>query len=110
MEHFAGLDVLGCIEISHKQLFVGAVGYTYQQLTADRGAPPILGDNKARVSGVGPQVGYLFPIAGMQGYLNLKGYWEFDASRRASGWNTWLTFSLSPSAPSALPSSRTASR
>jgi hypothetical protein len=35
----------------------------------------------------------------MQGYLNLKGYWEFDAERRASGWNTWLTFAISPAAP-----------
>jgi hypothetical protein len=87
----------------NKQLFVGAVGYSYQQLTADRGAPLILGDNKARVSAVGPQVGYLFPIVGMQGFLNLKTYWEFDASRRASGWDAWLTFALSPPAPNEAP-------
>jgi hypothetical protein len=93
----------GASKFLSKQLSVGAVGYTYQQLTADRGAPLILGDNKARVSGVGPQVGYLFPVAGMQGYLNLKGYWEFDASRRVSGWNTWLTFALSPLAPNEAP-------
>jgi hypothetical protein len=35
----------------------------------------------------------------MQGYLNLKSYWEFDAERRASGWNTWVTFAISPAAP-----------
>jgi hypothetical protein len=35
----------------------------------------------------------------MQGYLNLKGYYEFDASRRADGWNAWLTFVISPAAP-----------
>jgi hypothetical protein len=35
----------------------------------------------------------------MQGYLNLKGYGEFDAANRPSGWNTWLTFSISPAAP-----------
>jgi hypothetical protein len=93
----------GASKFLSKQLFVGAVGYSYQQLTADRGAPLFLGDNKARVSGVGPQVGYLFPVAGMQGYLNLKGYWEFDASRRVSGWNTWLTFALSPPAPNETP-------
>jgi hypothetical protein len=100
----------GASKFLSKQFLVGAVGYTYQQLTADRGAPLILGDNKARVSGIGPQVGYLFPVAGMQGYLNLKGYWEFDASRRASGWDAWLTFALSPPAPGAPPTTHTASR
>jgi hypothetical protein len=31
-----------------------------------------------------------------------KGYWKFDASQRVNGWNTWLTFSLSPPAPGSL--------
>ena len=68
-----------------KQLFVGVVGYTYQQVTADSGALPILGDFKSRVSAIGPQIGYLFPVGNMQGYLNLKGYKEFDASNRPDG-------------------------
>jgi hypothetical protein len=46
----------------------------------------------------------------MQGYLNLKGYWEFDASRRVSGWNTWLTFALSPPAPNETPAKPQAMR
>ena len=83
-----------------KQLFVGLVGYTYQQVTADS-APPILGDFKSRVSAVGPQIGYLFPVGDMQGYLNLKGYKEFDAANRPEGWNVWLTFAISPTAPAA---------
>jgi hypothetical protein len=49
--------------------------------------------------GVGPQFGYLFPVGDMQGYLNIKGYGEFDASNRPSGWNTWVTFSVSPAPP-----------
>jgi hypothetical protein len=77
-------------------LFVGAAGYLYHQLTADSGAPAILGDNKSRVAGVGPQLGYLFPVAGMQGLVSLKAYWEFDAARRADGWNAWVTFAISP--------------
>ena len=81
-----------------KQFFVGVVGYTYQQVTADRGALPIWGDFKSRVSALGPQIGYLFPVGNMQGYLNLKGYKEFDAANRPSGWNTWLTFAISPAA------------
>jgi len=87
-----------------KEFQVGGVGYFYQQLTADRGAPAFLGDNKSRIAGIGPQVGYVFPVAGMQGYLNLKGYWEFAAEHRASGWNAWLTFAISPAPPTETPS------
>jgi hypothetical protein len=84
-----------------KQVFVGIVGYTYQQVTADSGALPILGAFKSRVSAIGPQIGYLFPVGNMQGYLNLKGYKEFDAANRPEGWNLWLTFAISPTAPAA---------
>ena len=34
----------------------------------------------------------------MQGYLNLKGYYEFAAENRPEGWNAWVTFSISPAA------------
>jgi len=82
-----------------KQFFVGVVGYAYQQLTPDRGQAAILGDFKSRVFGIGPQAGYLFPVGDMQGYLNLKGYKEFEAENRPEGWNIWVTFSISPKAP-----------
>ena len=82
-----------------KQMFVGLVGYGYQQITDDFGAHPSLGGFRSRVLGIGPQIGLLFPVGDMQGYLNLKGYGEFEAVNRASGWNTWLTFSISPMAP-----------
>ena len=52
----------GFSQFLSKQLFVGIVGYTYQQVTADSGALPILGDFKSRVSAIGPQIGYLFPV------------------------------------------------
>lgn len=89
----------GASQFLSKQLFVGLVGYAYQQVSNDTGGSPILGGFRSRVLGVGPQIGYLFPIGNMQGYLNLKGYGEFDAANRPSGWNTWLTFSISPAAP-----------
>ena len=55
---------------------------------------------KSRVFGIGPQVGYIFPAApGIQGYLNLKGYYEFDAQDRPEGWNVWATLQFSPAAP-----------
>ena len=80
---------------------VGLVGYFYDQLTADNGCAPILCPFESRVIGVGPQVGYLFPVGDMQGYLNLKGYEEFDNANRPDGYNIWLTFVLSPKAPEA---------
>ena len=52
-----------------------------------------------RVIGIGPQIGYVFPIGTEhQGYLNFKGYKEFDASHRPEGWNLWLTFAITPAA------------
>jgi hypothetical protein len=89
----------GASKFLSKQFFVGLVGYAYQQVTDDSGQNPILGGFQSRVFGVGPQIGYIFPVGNMQGYLNLKGYGEFDAANRPSGWNAWLTFQLSPAAP-----------
>jgi hypothetical protein len=62
-----------------ERLHIGAVGYVYDQLTGDSGAPPALGDFRSRVAGVGPQIGFFFPVANRDGYLNLRGYYEFDA-------------------------------
>jgi hypothetical protein len=84
-----------------KQLLVGGVGYIYDQVTSDRGSAPILGPIQSRVVGAGPQIGYIFPINGMQRYLNFKAYFEFDHHDRADGWNTWVTFAISPPAPPA---------
>ena len=94
----------GASQFLTKQLQVGLVGYVYEQLTGDDGCAPVLCPFKSRVIGVGPQIGYIFPVAGMQGYVNLKGYGEFDAANRPDGWNVWLTFVLSP-APTAAQSS-----
>ena len=85
-----------------KQLFVGIAGYAYQQITDDSGQNPILGGFRSRVFGVGPQIGYSFPVGDMQGSLSLRGYGEFGAANRPSGWNTWLTFTISPSGPAAI--------
>lgn len=84
-----------------KTVQVGAVGYVYDQVTADRGAAPILGNFESRVVGVGPQLGLIFPGASFQTYLNFKSYWEFDADNRPSGWNAWVTLAFSPGPPAA---------
>jgi hypothetical protein len=89
----------GVSQFLSEQLHVGALGYVYKQLGGDSGAALILGENKSLVAGIGPQIGYLFPIGNMQGYLGLKAYWEIAADRRADGWNAWLTLAISPAAP-----------
>jgi hypothetical protein len=78
---------------------LGAVGYIYQQITGDGGSGDRVGPFKSRVMGVGPQLSLLFPVAGMHGAVTAKGYKEFDADNRPSGYNLWLTFSISPEAP-----------
>jgi hypothetical protein len=84
----------------NKQLFVGAVGYAYQQVTGDSGPGAVLGGFESRVLGVGPQLGYVFPIDnGTQGFLGVKAYWELESDHRPDGWNTWLTFAISPAQP-----------
>ena len=89
----------GASQYLSKQLFIGVVGYLYDQVSADSGSGDRVGAFESRVVGVGPQIGYLFPLGDMQGYLNLKGYGEFDAQHRASGFNVWLTFAITPPAP-----------
>jgi hypothetical protein len=75
----------------NEQWHVGLVGYLYYQLTGDSGSGAILGDFKSSVYALGPEAGYFFPVGEKQGYLSLRGYFEFDAKNRVEGWNTWLT-------------------
>jgi hypothetical protein len=89
----------GASQYLSKQFFVGLVGYVYQQVTPDSGQHPILGSFESRVIGIGPQIGYIFPIGKLQGYLNLRGYDEFAAANRPSGWNAFLTFEISEAPP-----------
>ncbi|MGB7259081.1 MAG: SphA family protein [Pseudolabrys sp.] len=93
-----------------KEWLVGVVGYFYNQISADSGAGATLGAFESRVAGIGPQVGYLFPAGDMQGYLNLKGYYEFDADHRPKGWNVWLTLAISPLPPTTAAQHQMATR
>jgi hypothetical protein len=91
----------GAAHFISKQIFVGLAGYAYQQITDDSGQNPILGGFRSRVLGIGPQIGYAFPLGDMQGFLGLRAYGDFDAVNRAPGWSTWLTFAISPAEPTA---------
>jgi len=89
----------GASQFLTKQVQVGLVGYAYKDIGCDNGSGDRVGCFQSQVLGVGPQIGYIFPIGGMQGYLNLKAYGEFDGSDRPTGWNAWLTLVISPPAP-----------
>ena len=89
----------GASQFLTRQVQVGLVGYVYDQLSCDSGSGDRVGCFESRVAGIGPQIGFIFPVSGMQGYLNFKGYGEFDAAARPSGWNAWATLVISPAAP-----------
>ena len=55
--------------------------------------------NDASVVAAPHDLGFIFPVGYLQGYINLKGYKEFAAENRPDGWNTWVTLVASPAAP-----------
>jgi hypothetical protein len=98
----------GASQFLTKQVQVGLVGYVYKEVGCDGGSGDRVGCFQSQVVGIGPQLGFIFPVGGMQGYLNFKGYGEFDSSDRPKGWNAWVTLVLSPAAaaPPTTPSKR----
>jgi hypothetical protein len=73
--------------------------------------PGFFGNLAATPQQIGPQFGYVFPLSQcLQGYINLKAYAEFAGSDRPSGWNTWLTFAISPAAALSSSASRMATK
>jgi hypothetical protein len=70
----------------------------------------IVGDRvgcfQSQVATIGPQIGFIFPVGIMQGFLNIKGYKEFAAENRPEGWNAWVTFAISQKPPPAAAAAR----
>ena len=97
----------GASQFLTKQWQIGLVGYIYDQLSCDSGSGDRVGCFESRVFGIGPQIGYIFPVGEkFQGYLNLKAYGEFDNAHRPDGFNVWLTFAISQSPPTPASPSR----
>jgi hypothetical protein len=90
----------GASQFLTKEVMVGLVGYFYNQITCDSGSGDRVGCFKSQVVGVGPQMGFIFPMSTplgpMQGYLNFKAYAEFDHHDRAGGYDAWVTFTITP--------------
>jgi hypothetical protein len=97
----------GISQFLTKEWQLGFVGYLYDQISCDSGSGNKVGCFESRVIGVGPQVGHIFKITDdYQGYINLKGYKEFDAAHRPDGWNVWATFAISPAAEEKPPETK----
>jgi hypothetical protein len=94
----------GASQFISKSVQIGLAGYYFQQLTGDSGSGAKLGEFKGRVLGIGPQIGFLFPVSeSYSGYLNLKGYKDFAAENRPEGWTAWVTLAISPAPPAPAP-------
>jgi hypothetical protein len=91
---------LGRIAVFDQAIASGRHRIRLRSAQPRQGLRPQLCPFESRVIGIGPQIGFIFPVAGMQGYLNLKAYKEFDNANRPDGWNAWVTLVLSP-APAA---------
>jgi hypothetical protein len=88
----------GASQFISKQVQIGLVGYVYREIGCDSGSGDRVGCFQSQVAGIGPQIGFIFPVGSMEGYLNFKGYKEFAAENRPDGWNAWVTFSISQAA------------
>jgi hypothetical protein len=101
-QYQSGVDMhfdWGASQFLTKQIQVGLVGYAYKELGCDSGSGDHVGCFQSQVFGIGPQFGYIIPLGqGLQGYINIKAYGEFGNVNRPAGWNTWLTFAISPAA------------
>jgi hypothetical protein len=94
----------GASQFLTKQIQVGLVGYVYKEIGCDSGSGDRVGCFQSQVVGIGPQVGFIFPLSDkLQGYLNFKAYGEFAGENRPTGWNAWVTFNISPAAPPPAP-------
>ena len=109
-QYQSGVDLhfdWGASQFLTKQVQVGLVGYAYKDIGCDSGSGDHVGCFQSQVFGIGPQFGYVFPLSqGLQGYINVKGYGEFGNSARPAGWNTWLTFVISPAEASPPPTTK----
>ena len=108
-QYQSGVDLhfdWGASQFLSKEVMVGLVGYIYKEVGCDSGSGDRVGCFQSQVFGIGPQIGFLFPVGDMQGYLNFKAYGEFDNANRPAGFNTWVTFAISPPTPGAPPTTR----
>ncbi|QGM45607.1 SphA family protein [Methylocystis heyeri] len=99
-EYRSGVDFhldVGASKHLTEHLFVGPVGYLYNQVSCDGGPGDEVGCFRSRVAGLGAQLGYNFPVGpAYQAAVHFKGYGEFATENRAAGWAARATLTISP--------------
>jgi hypothetical protein len=108
-QYQSGVDMHFDWGVSHfvtEHLHVGLAGYVYREIGCDSGSGDRVGCFQSQVMGIGPQIGFIFPVGTMEGYLNVRAYKEFEAENRPDDWNAWVSFELSPAPQTSNPPSR----
>lgn len=77
-----------------ERLYIGAVGYFYNQLGSDSGVGVAAGGFRSRIAAAGPQIGWSFEVGNTTIDLSARAYKEFAAENRPEGWNAFLVVSL----------------
>lgn len=71
-------------------LSLGLEGFWVEQVTADSGQRPILGDFKGRTAGLGPVLGYVLPMGKQNFVAELRWLPELETQNRLEGDYIWL--------------------
>ncbi len=71
-------------------LSLGLEGFWVEQVNADSGQRPLLGDFKGRTSGLGPVLGYVLPLGKQNLVTELRWLRELDTRNRLEGDYVWL--------------------
>jgi hypothetical protein len=89
MTHLEG-SVQQLLPLGKGFLSLGAEAFWLEQVTADSGQRPILGDFKGRTAGVGPVLGYILPMGEQNLVAELRWLPELETKKRLQGDYVWL--------------------
>jgi hypothetical protein len=78
-----------------ESLAVGIHGFYYRQISGDSGKGALLGDFKAKASGIGPALMWIPPLYNDNVALVAKWIHEYDSENRLDGDHVYLSFMLS---------------
>ena len=89
MTHLEG-SVQQLLPLGKGFLSLGAEAFWLEQVTADSGQRPILGDFKGRTAGTGPVLGHVLPIGKQNFVADLRWLPELETKNRLEGDYIWL--------------------
>ena len=89
MTHLEG-SVQQLLPVGRGFLSIGAEAFWLEQVTADSGQRPILGDFKGRTAGIGPVLGYVLPMGAQNLVAELRWLPELETKNRLEGDYVWL--------------------